>query len=83
MPYNTNTIIFEKKIIVEGGHRAVKFSRVSGVKDEVFGEGTHFNIPWIETPIDYDVRAKPRNMASLTGTKGKFLKSAFNQIKKF
>lgn len=31
--------------------------------------GTHFRIPWFETPIDYDVRAKPRNVASLTGTK--------------
>jgi prohibitin 2 len=31
--------------------------------------GTHFKIPWFETPIDYDVRAKPRNVASLTGTK--------------
>lgn len=27
-------------------------------------------IPWFETPIIYDVRAKPRNVASLTGTKG-------------
>lgn len=31
--------------------------------------GTHIRIPWIETPIIYDVRAKPRNIASLTGTK--------------
>src|ERR1041384_3373964 len=31
--------------------------------------GTHINIPWFETPIVYDVRAKPRNVASLTGTK--------------
>jgi prohibitin 2 len=31
--------------------------------------GTHIRIPWFETPIDYDVRAKPRNVASLTGTK--------------
>ncbi|KAJ3045486.1 Prohibitin-2, subunit of the prohibitin complex (Phb1p-Phb2p) [Rhizophlyctis rosea] len=54
---------------VEGGHRAVKFSRIGGVKDEVFNEGTHFVIPWFETPIVYDVRAKPRNIASLTGTK--------------
>lgn len=57
-------------VIVEGGHRAVKFSRLSGVLDEVYAEGTHFLIPWIETPFDFDVRAKPRNMASLTGTKG-------------
>lgn len=27
-------------------------------------------LPWFETPITYDVRAKPRNVASLTGTKG-------------
>lgn len=26
-------------------------------------------IPWFETPITYDVRAKPRNVSSLTGTK--------------
>jgi len=26
-------------------------------------------IPWFETPVIYDVRAKPRNVASLTGTK--------------
>ena len=36
----------------------------------MFGEGTHFIVPWFETPIIYDVRAKPRNIASLTGTKG-------------
>ncbi|RKP03503.1 hypothetical protein CXG81DRAFT_5317, partial [Caulochytrium protostelioides] len=54
---------------VDGGHRAVKFSRIGGVKDEVFTEGTHFVVPWFETPIIYDVRAKPRNIASLTGTK--------------
>lgn len=27
-------------------------------------------IPWFETPIVFDIRAKPRNIASLTGTKG-------------
>lgn len=27
-------------------------------------------IPWFETPIIFDIRAKPRNVASLTGTKG-------------
>jgi prohibitin 2 len=26
-------------------------------------------IPWLETPVIYDVRAKPRTVASLTGTK--------------
>ncbi|UZJ56849.1 hypothetical protein CBS101457_006169 [Exobasidium rhododendri] len=54
---------------VDGGHRAIKYSRFGGVKSEIFNEGTHFMIPWVETPIDYDVRAKPRSIASLTGTK--------------
>lgn len=26
-------------------------------------------IPWFETPVTYDIRAKPRNVSSLTGTK--------------
>jgi len=54
---------------VDGGHRAIKYTRTGGVGKEIYSEGTHFRIPWLETPIDYDVRAKPRNVASLTGTK--------------
>ncbi|KIV90196.1 hypothetical protein PV10_07527 [Exophiala mesophila] len=54
---------------VDGGHRAIKYTRLSGVKADIYNEGTHLRLPWFETPIDYDVRAKPRNVASLTGTK--------------
>ncbi|CAG8696563.1 5288_t:CDS:2 [Cetraspora pellucida] len=54
---------------VDGGHRAIKYTRLFGVGKEIYTEGTHFMIPWFETPIIYDVRAKPRNIASLTGTK--------------
>ncbi|EAU86052.2 prohibitin Phb2 [Coprinopsis cinerea okayama7 len=54
---------------VDGGHRAIKYSRIGGLRPDVYGEGTHFAIPWFETPIIYDIRAKPRNIASLTGTK--------------
>ncbi|KAG0057222.1 Prohibitin-2, subunit of the prohibitin complex (Phb1p-Phb2p) [Gryganskiella cystojenkinii] len=63
--YGLNASLFN----VDGGHRAVKYSRVFGVQKEIYNEGTHFVIPWVETPIIYDVRAKPRNVASLTGTK--------------
>ncbi|KAJ3321827.1 Prohibitin-2, subunit of the prohibitin complex (Phb1p-Phb2p) [Boothiomyces sp. JEL0866] len=63
--YGINQSLFN----VDGGYRAVKFSRIGGVKDKVYGEGTHFVVPWFEHPIIYDVRAKPRNIASLTGTK--------------
>ncbi|KAK5732251.1 Prohibitin-2, subunit of the prohibitin complex (Phb1p-Phb2p) [Elasticomyces elasticus] len=54
---------------VDGGHRAIKYTRIGGVSPEIFAEGTHLRIPWFETPIDYDVRAKPRSIPSLTGTK--------------
>ncbi|KAL7785578.1 SPFH domain/Band 7 family protein [Trichoderma ceciliae] len=54
---------------VDGGHRAIKYQRLRGVSKDIYAEGTHINIPWFETPVIYDVRAKPRNVASLTGTK--------------
>ncbi|ORX93171.1 prohibitin-2 [Basidiobolus meristosporus CBS 931.73] len=63
--YGINASLFN----VDGGHRAVKYSRIFGVQKEIYQEGTHIVIPWLETPIIYDVRAKPRNIASLTGTK--------------
>src|SRR5437667_2029289 len=40
-----------------------------GIRKLSYAKGTHFRLPWFETPIIYDVRAKPRNVASLTGTK--------------
>lgn len=63
--YGVNASLFN----VDGGHRAIKYTRLFGVQNRVYNEGTHFMIPWFETPVIYDVRAKPRNVASLTGTK--------------
>jgi len=54
---------------VDGGHRAIKYTRLDGVKPDIYTEGTHLAIPWLEKPIIFDIRAKPRNIASLTGTK--------------
>lgn len=54
---------------VRGGERAVMFNRVVGVKDGVYGEGTHFMIPWFDRPIIYDVRTRPRVVQSLTGSR--------------
>lgn len=54
---------------VKGGSRAVIFDRVSGVKENVINEGTHFLIPWLQKAIVYDVRTKPRNISTTTGSK--------------
>jgi len=54
---------------VDGGHRAVIFDRFAGVKDAVVGEGTHFLIPWVQKPIIFDIRSKPRSVPTITGSK--------------
>nr|CAD7205507.1 unnamed protein product [Timema douglasi] len=54
---------------VDGGHRAVIFDRFAGVKNQVVGEGTHFFIPWIQRPIIFDIRSRPRNVPVVTGSK--------------
>ena len=54
---------------VDAGYRAIKYSRLHGVMPQVYGEGTHIAIPFLERAILYDVRAKPRSISSLTGTK--------------
>merc|ERR1711881_496808 len=54
---------------VDGGHRAVIFDRFRGILPEVTGEGTHFMIPWVQRPIIYDIRARPKNVPTITGSK--------------
>jgi len=54
---------------VKGGTRAVIFDRISGVQDEIKNEGTHFLIPWLQKSIVYDVRTRPRNISTTTGSK--------------
>lgn len=54
---------------VDGGHRAVIFDRFAGIKNAVIGEGTHFFIPWVQKPIIFDIRSRPRNVPVITGSK--------------
>jgi len=54
---------------VDVGHRVVMYHRFKGVEDEISGEGTHFLIPWIQTPNYYDIRVQPRQIETQTGTK--------------
>ncbi|XP_064415039.1 prohibitin-2 [Latimeria chalumnae] len=60
----------ESVYTVEGGHRAIVFNRIGGVQpDTIHAEGLHFRVPWIQYPIIYDIRAKPRKISSPTGSK--------------
>jgi len=54
---------------VDGGHRAIIFSRFGGIQPGIYSEGLHFRIPWIQWPIIYDIRSRPRKISSPTGSK--------------
>ena len=55
---------------VDGGKRAVMFDNLrGGIQSKVIGEGTHFKIPVVQRPVILDVRTKPREIVSVTGTK--------------
>lgn len=58
------------RLPVKGGERAVIFNRIGGIKENSYGEGTHLMLPWFERPIIFEVRTRPRQIQSLTGSKG-------------
>ncbi|KAA8492934.1 Prohibitin-1, mitochondrial [Porphyridium purpureum] len=55
--------------VVDPGHRAVMFNRFKGIETDVKGEGFHFRIPWVQRPIKFEIRTRPRVINSVTGTK--------------
>ena len=63
-------VAYNSLFTVDAGHRAILYSRISGVNDKyTYTEGTHFRLPIIDRPIVYDVRTHPRIIQSLTGTR--------------
>jgi prohibitin 2 len=54
---------------VEPGHRAIKFNKWSGVRADIYREGWHFKMPWLERAIVFDTRTHPRIISSITGSK--------------
>ncbi|KAI3503535.1 hypothetical protein L1887_31979 [Cichorium endivia] len=63
------TVVNTSLYTVDGGQRAVIFDRFRGVLDDSVGEGTHFRIPWLQTPYISDIRTKPHTFSSISGTK--------------
>lgn len=59
-----------KPSAVDGGERAVMYDRIQGVLPVAVMEGTHFRIPWLQSPAVMDIRTRPRSISSVTGTKG-------------
>ncbi|CAJ0955853.1 unnamed protein product, partial [Mesorhabditis belari] len=61
--------ISQSLFTVEAGHRAIMFNRIGGVGNEIYKEGLHFRAPWFQYPIIYDIRARPNQVRSPTGSK--------------
>lgn len=70
IPIGVTAVLAEASLYdVKGGERAVIFDRFQGVKQKVVGEGLNFIIPWLQRPIIYDVRTRPRAISTVTGSK--------------
>ncbi len=54
---------------IGAGHKAIMYNRLSGLQKQIIPEGTHFKIPFVETPYVFDVRTKPSTISSPTGTR--------------
>lgn len=61
--------LYNSVYFVQGGHRAVKFNAITGLQDRTFGEGANLAIPFIETPVIFDVRNKPTEVITSSGSK--------------
>ena len=55
--------------VVDGGERAVVFNRLYGVQEKIHGEGMHFKIPFLYVPRFFEIRTRPREIKSITGTR--------------
>lgn len=54
---------------MQAGHRGLIFNKIFGLREKIYDEGIHLKFPWADQPIFYDIRPKPANIPSLTGSK--------------
>ncbi len=60
------------------------YDRIQGVLPVAVMEGTHFRVPWLQSPAVMDIRTRPRSISSVTGTKGGFgCRSVLTQSNKY
>jgi len=54
---------------VQPGHIAIKFSKLTGLKDDYYKEGFSFRLPYFENPIIYNIQTKPTTVRGLTANR--------------
>jgi prohibitin 1 len=55
--------------VVDGGERALKYDKLRGVQNKLYGEGMHFYIPFFQEPRIFEIRTRPQVIHSTTGTR--------------
>lgn len=60
----------ECRFTVEPGHSAIKFSKFTGLGTKQFKEGWHLRLPYFETPIDFNIQTRPKQIKAATANKG-------------
>lgn len=58
-------VLFNSLVIVPAGHRLVVFNSFSGVEQRVLREGMNLLVPFIQSPIQYDVRTQTYNLSTV------------------
>jgi len=61
--------LYNSVYFVPGGYRAVKFNAITGLQNRTFSEGAHLAIPFLETPIPFDIRSRPTEVGTSSGSK--------------
>jgi prohibitin 2 len=61
--------LYKSVYFVQGGCKAVKFNVFSGLSAKTYGEGANFAIPWVETPIVFDMRNKATELVTASGSR--------------
>jgi len=62
-------ILINSFTVVPAGERGVVFNKLTGVQDNVFGEGFHFKIPFIQQVIKMEVRTLKIEVGSDSASK--------------
>ena len=57
---------------VDTGHKAIKFNKISGMRSEIYREGYHMLIPFIEKPVIFSVKSQPTKIECTTGSNGEY-----------
>jgi prohibitin 2 len=61
--------LYNSIYFVQGGFRAVKFNAITGLYEGTFGEGANLAIPFLETPVIFDIRNKPAEVITSSGSR--------------